>query len=511
MITKVSPKRGSRTRGLLEYLWGPGRHNEHTNPHMVAAWDESFLQQELDSFERGLLAREMEAPLRLFGRESGGHVYHVSVSIDAPDGELTDEQWAEVARAGAEKLGFTDADGQAAVPWIAMRHGKSTNGNDHIHFVASLCRENGTVPDIRGDYGKWREVREHFAAKWGLRTGRSRGAGMPGVTRAELESAQRQGRNEPARTELAREVRGAAAGARTEAEFLQRLRRSGVLVSARWEDGKELPVGYSVALKPPTGEKPVWFGGAKLAEDLSLGALRTAWPEPGSEQVADDRREWHPTGWRDMPTGRQLANRRLRAEAWEETGQRIAEMRTRLEQIQPTDAATWSSASREAAGVLAALAHRVEPGHRHQLSRAADALASAAQTADEEPVPPRVDVLAPMAGVARAVADAALVSHSAPIAIATVTMQLGRLVQALERAHELAGRREQAERTARAAEQMLEHIRRTPSPQQLQAQREQQERERQEREVRERQERERRGEQPRGVDQDRGRDGGHGR
>ncbi len=31
--------RGQRVHGLLIYLWGPGRREEHTDPHLVAAWD----------------------------------------------------------------------------------------------------------------------------------------------------------------------------------------------------------------------------------------------------------------------------------------------------------------------------------------------------------------------------------------------------------------------------------------------------------------------------------------
>ena len=41
MIGKVpdSPdKRGERCEGLIYYLYGPGRHEEHTDPHIVAGW-----------------------------------------------------------------------------------------------------------------------------------------------------------------------------------------------------------------------------------------------------------------------------------------------------------------------------------------------------------------------------------------------------------------------------------------------------------------------------------------
>jgi hypothetical protein len=37
MIGKVSP-RGSRVAGLIWYLFGPGRNEEHTDPHLVAGW-----------------------------------------------------------------------------------------------------------------------------------------------------------------------------------------------------------------------------------------------------------------------------------------------------------------------------------------------------------------------------------------------------------------------------------------------------------------------------------------
>ncbi|MGV9553434.1 relaxase/mobilization nuclease domain-containing protein, partial [Streptomyces ardesiacus] len=37
MVPDVST--GSDTRGLIVYLFGPGRRDEHTDPHIVAAWD----------------------------------------------------------------------------------------------------------------------------------------------------------------------------------------------------------------------------------------------------------------------------------------------------------------------------------------------------------------------------------------------------------------------------------------------------------------------------------------
>ncbi|MGB3442228.1 MAG: hypothetical protein WBA97_26065 [Actinophytocola sp.] len=46
MIAKApeNGKRGRDTHGLLRYLFGKGKANEHTSPHLVAAWDPEWLE-----------------------------------------------------------------------------------------------------------------------------------------------------------------------------------------------------------------------------------------------------------------------------------------------------------------------------------------------------------------------------------------------------------------------------------------------------------------------------------
>ena len=51
MIGKVL--RGERPAGLIYYLYGPGKHEEHTDPHIVAGWRDPA---------------ELEPPLRPGGR-----------------------------------------------------------------------------------------------------------------------------------------------------------------------------------------------------------------------------------------------------------------------------------------------------------------------------------------------------------------------------------------------------------------------------------------------------------
>ena len=53
MIGKVSPH-GQRVTGLIYFLFGPGRHAEHTDPYIVAGWRHPA---------------ELEPPLREGGRE----------------------------------------------------------------------------------------------------------------------------------------------------------------------------------------------------------------------------------------------------------------------------------------------------------------------------------------------------------------------------------------------------------------------------------------------------------
>ena len=38
MIGKISDPRGARVAGLIYYLFGPGRREEHTDPHLIAGW-----------------------------------------------------------------------------------------------------------------------------------------------------------------------------------------------------------------------------------------------------------------------------------------------------------------------------------------------------------------------------------------------------------------------------------------------------------------------------------------
>ncbi len=102
-------------------------------------------------------------------------------------------------------------------------------------------------------------------------------------SRAETEQAVRRGWGEPPRVTLRREVCTAAAGAGTEQEFFARLGEAGVLVRKRYSTTSPGEVtGYAVGLPGHTAKDGgvVWYGGGKLAADLTLPKLRRRWAGP---------------------------------------------------------------------------------------------------------------------------------------------------------------------------------------------------------------------------------------
>ena len=99
-------------------------------------------------------------------------------------------------------------------------------------------------------------------------------------TRAENEKAARRGLDGAPRVTLRRQVATAAASAKGEDEFFTCLDQAGLLVRKRFSIKNPGQVtGYSVALPGDTAKNggPVWYGGGKLAADLTLPKLRQRW------------------------------------------------------------------------------------------------------------------------------------------------------------------------------------------------------------------------------------------
>ena len=296
MIGKVC-KRGSDVRRLLGYLFREGLAGEHgltashTAPRLIAAWDGTDGLEPPRTAAGGrdlrLLAAALNAPLLAAGlpREDWKEarpVYHLAIAAADQDRQLSDAQWADIAAEYVDRIGLAPRGDEAAVRWVAVRH-----ADNHIHVVATLARQDGKRVWPRNDFYRSREASRAIEASYGLRpTSPADRTGPREVTRAEqrrhrAEDMRRQEKGLPPsagpdRDVLRRRVRVAAAGATDLSSFLARLGGDGVLVKERrsQRDPDQI-TGYAVALA--TGREPVWFGGGKLAPDLSLPRLQDRW------------------------------------------------------------------------------------------------------------------------------------------------------------------------------------------------------------------------------------------
>ncbi|MDA8368952.1 MAG: relaxase/mobilization nuclease domain-containing protein [Nocardiopsaceae bacterium] len=458
----IVPKRGDKTTPLVLYLFGPGRANEHRDQRVIAAdgtlgiadGTELDINDPGDRAEIMALAAQMDAHRKAMGVQMpGGHVWHCAISL--PPGEkLTDAQWAEAARTAISAMGFDDSSGRAPCRWLAVYHGPSLKGNEHIHLAVNLVREDGTFATIWRDRKTMSRVCAELERRFGLSVVHGRaGAGMPGLSRAEIERAAREGAAEPDRIRLARIVRGCAAAARTEADFVQRLRRAGVMVRPRYAPGGQTRVvGYSVALREPAGAPGrsgtrVWLGGGRLARDLTLTRLREHWktsPQLEAEAVA----EWSRRRGSQMP--RSAA---YRANSWEQAAAVVNRVRRELAAVPPDAGAVWAGAAREAAGVLAVWSMRLEVHRPGPLAAAADALARSAQTPIGAPRACRTGRLRDMRGVAM-VASAA----DAGAGERMLMRQLIRLIETIADMHQARGQARQAAALAAAARTELARV-----------------------------------------------------
>jgi hypothetical protein len=312
MIPRVH-KRGSRTIGLLYYLYGPGTHEEHVDPHLVGAWDILVPDPGRDpETTYADLQQLLDQPVEAAGRRGGKpHVWHLSVRAAPEDPILTDEQWGEIARRMVAATGIAPDADDAGCRWAAVRH-----ADDHIHIIATLAREDGRTPRLNNDAARAQAEARLIEAEYGLRrlnTGDGTAAQRP--TSAERHKAYREKRERTPREELRETVRRAVAGAEGEEEFFDRLAASGLLVRRRIAPSGDL-LGYTVALPDDRNKdgEPVFYTGSKLAPDLSLPRNRERWATP-VEPTVESAEEEPLGGLRPVEAGPAAAARRRAASA----------------------------------------------------------------------------------------------------------------------------------------------------------------------------------------------------
>ena len=281
MIGKISTPRGEHVEPLLYYLFGPGRHEEHTDPHIVAGWRhpaavEPPLRADGKRDFRKLVGLLKQAQAALGEHGYTRPVWHCAMRAAPEDRMLSDDEWAHIAHDVMNRTGLAPyGQEDEAVRWIAVRH-----GDDHIHIVAMLARQDGGKPSLSWERYKVRAGCIAAEQRYGLRsTAPADRTAARRPTRAENEKAARRGLEEAPRVTLRRQVT-TAASAGSEQEFFARLDQAGVLVCKRFSARIPTQVtGYAVAMPGDTTRDggPVWYGGGKLAADLSWPKLRQRW------------------------------------------------------------------------------------------------------------------------------------------------------------------------------------------------------------------------------------------
>lgn len=285
--------RGAHTYGLVAYLLGPGRTNEHVEPRVIAGWmPQPWLNLPGRSDGRpghdvrGLVTA-LDEPVRAAGdRAPARYVFHTVISNRDSDPQLTDAQWADVAYDLMRELGLAGTEqGQRDIRWVAIRHDEQ-----HIHLAGTLIRADGTVAHTPQDFAAAAVVRARMEARYGLaatNTGDRTASIRP--QRAEQEKAARQDRPETERETVRRVVRSAAAASTSGEQFRAELIRSGLRFEPRYSVTTAGQItGYKVSLLPTrSGGDTVWFAGGGLDRDLTWPKLTARWAPPDVRGAGD--------------------------------------------------------------------------------------------------------------------------------------------------------------------------------------------------------------------------------
>jgi hypothetical protein len=129
VIGKVCP-RGQDVAGLIRYLYGPGRREEHTDPHIIAGYrPPSDLEPRLRAsgsrdFHR--LAGLLRLPHDVLGRWGYAKpVWHCSMRASPEDRLLSDAEWPEMPMSAFRPVcrppGYAVFAVKVLVKWLFLR------------------------------------------------------------------------------------------------------------------------------------------------------------------------------------------------------------------------------------------------------------------------------------------------------------------------------------------------------------------------------------------------------
>ena len=381
------------------------------------------------------------------GEIEANHVWHCSLSLSPEEAALGDEVWGRIASDFMSEMGFSDTDGKAPCRWVAIHHGSAKNGGDHIHIAATIVREDGTKWSPWYDQRRAQKACNVLEHRYGLLVVESRehARGSRCDSAAAQNAAKRAGTSRTDRAVLEERLRAAATAAASEADFVRRARRLGVRLHPRFASGRiDIVVGYSAALRTENGQQTRWWGGGRIARDLTLTQLRTRWQDTPSSAL-EAVEAWKGHYPKRAPYDGPLWQDRLRA---------LEHFRTHLDRLSPTDHVGLANAAADIAGLLHAQAITARTtGGRDMLERAAVQVGRCAQLKTRPADKRLVDVGARMASDLALSIAAATNPRMAAIALAHATVDL---VHTIAELHEAAGQAATAAAIERDARAMYE-------------------------------------------------------
>ncbi|MFJ2632179.1 relaxase/mobilization nuclease domain-containing protein [Streptomyces sp. NPDC087422] len=299
MIAAIKPA-GANTRGLLAYLYGPGRHDEHLDPHLVAGF--AMLGMPEPGRDQGAtlteLGRYLDAPVKLrnseFGKPFTDHVWHCPVRAAPEDRYLSDTEWGEIARRIVTAAGIAPEGDDLACRWIAVRH-----ADDHIHILATTVREDGRRPKLH-DSGirvgnECREIEKDYGLR---RLNKGDRTATRAPSQAEMHKAARLGWEQTSRAWLQDRIRAAIPHATTAEELLAYLEAGDVIVKPRRGPSGDL-LGYAAGRPGDLNNdgEQIYHPGGKIAPDLTLPKLKAHLEASTPEEYPTARRNRPGTPW----------------------------------------------------------------------------------------------------------------------------------------------------------------------------------------------------------------------
>lgn len=430
MIPKIS--RGNDSVGLVSYLVGEGKTNEHTDPTFVAGSSNLGASYAngvaLDSADVKILGGMLK-PIYGKGQAKGG-VWHCSLSL-APDDRPTNiEAWERIAVRFMNGMGFqTDPKSREAVTWVAVHHGLSKNGNNHIHIAVNLIQENGKWARIHNDAQRAQNLCREIEVEFKLNQLGATYESRRGVSYKELfrlgrdraEYAYNQNKEQGApefmalsakqkdlvissyldkqKPRLATElsVRSALAVSSNERGFVAELQRMNLSVRPRFNQVGDKVTGYEVAIND--GMKPeIWFSATKLSKDLWLSSLREKWAE--KESTPEVWRVAEKGGVIERPVLNEIENKEFK----DLSGYLSRSLET-LQRLPNDDLKGYATYAHYLSNTLAHWSKEIEGDTPGKLGKLSESLGSIAQVRGNkaELVSPNVgkDAMSDLAGIAR--------------------------------------------------------------------------------------------------------------